>query len=123
MDPINSANPILDALRRQVLENVERLRRAGKLAASGRPADAAPPDFAAETLEVTLRRRVGATDRHTSKGLEAATCVFVEAALVDAFGPQLLTDPQFAIMVKDIAHQLRDDLDLRAGLDAILTSL
>ena len=52
MDPISQASPVLDALRRQLAENIERLRRAGRLSAgtrSGPPAARSPA--AAETLE------------------------------------------------------------------------
>jgi hypothetical protein len=124
MDPISQANPVLDALRRQLAENIERLRRAGKLAAgtrSGPPAARSPA--AAETLEAALRRKLAAIDRRSSAGLSAATRIFVETVLVGEFGPGLLTDPGFGQLAAELSDSLREAPDVREPLERMLAEL
>src|SRR5262245_29964761 len=125
MDPISQLNPVLDALRRQLAENIERMRRSGKLAAAGRGAGAAPSAAAAaaEPLEAAVRRRVGAIDRRSPEGLAAATRVFIETVLVAEFGAGLLADPGLGEMLNEISATLREDPELRQQLDGMLGEL
>jgi len=123
MDPISQANPVLDALRRQLAENIERLRRAGKLAAGARNAAAARSPATAESLEATLRRKLAAVDRRSSAGLSAATRVFVETVLVNEFGPGLLTDPGFGELAAELSESLREEAEVREPLERMLAEL
>jgi hypothetical protein len=124
VDPISQINPVLDALRRQLAENIERMRKAGKLAAAGQGAAARQSAPAgAEPLEAAVRRRVGAIDRHSAEGLAAASRVFVETVLVAEFGQGLLADPGLGEMLNDLSASLREDPELREQLDRMLTEL
>jgi hypothetical protein len=122
MDPISNVNPILDALRKQLAENIERLRKSGRLAASS-TSGAAPAAGGTETLEAALGRKLAALDRRSPEGRAAATRAFVESALVAEFGQGLLSDPAFGDMVADISASLREDPELRERLDRMLTEL
>lgn len=122
MDPIGNLNPVLDALRRQLAENVERLRKSGKLAgSSARRAEqaAARP----EGLESILRRRISALDRRSPEGKARATRVFVESVLVAEFGEALLADAGLGEMLGEISAALREDPQLREQLDNMLLEL
>jgi hypothetical protein len=123
MEPISQANPVLDALRRQVAENVERLRKAGKLATTRPAGQAAAAPAVAETLEAALRRKLAAIDRRSAHGLRAATRTFVETVLVEEFGAEVLADPQFGAMVSDLAAALREEPEIRDQLDRVLPDL
>src|SRR5262245_55715108 len=123
MDPIGQVNPVLDALRKQLAENIERLRQAGKLGAAGGAARAAQPRGAAEGLDSVLRRRLGPLDRRSPEGLAAATRTFVETVLVAEFGEGLVSDPAFGDMLADLSASLREDADLREQLDRMLSAL
>ena len=123
MDPIGQINPVLEALRRQLAENIERMRKAGKLAAASPGAAASRAAAAAEPLEAVLRRRVAAIDRRSPEGLAAASRVFVEAVLVAEFGRGLLADPGLGEMLNEISASLREDPEIREQLDRMLGEL
>jgi len=124
MDPISHLNPVLDALRRQLAENIERMRKAGKLAAARtegarQPAGPAGP----QSLEAAVRRRVAALDRRSPEGLAAASRAFVEAVLVAEFGQGLLSDPGLGEMLAELSASLREDPEIREQLDRMLGEL
>ena len=123
MDPISSLNPVLDALRRQLAENIERLRKSGKLAAGSRAAGAGQAAAQAEGLESILKRRISAIDRKSPEGRSQATRVFIESVLTAEFGDALLTDPGLGELLGDISASLREDPEIRAQLDALLGEL
>jgi hypothetical protein len=121
MDPISHLNPVLDALRRQLAENIERMRKAGKLAAA-RTDEAREPAAAdaAEALEAAVRRRVAALDRRSPEGLAAASRAFVETVLLAEFGQGLLSDPGLGEMLGELSASLREDPEIREQLDRML---
>lgn len=123
MDPIGQVNQLLEALRRQLAENIERLRQSGKLAAAGRAGGSARSPAAPESLEAALRRKLAAVDRRSAEGVAAAARIFVEAALVEEFGGALLNDPGFGEMIADLSASLRQEPELRERLDRILAEL
>jgi hypothetical protein len=120
MDPISSLNPVLDALRRQLAENIERLRKSGKLAAGARPGRAEQPAAHAEGLDAILRRKISALDRRSPEGRSQAIRVFVEAVLVAEFGDALLADPGLGELLAEISGSLREDPEIREQLDGLL---
>jgi hypothetical protein len=123
MDPISQVNPVLDALRKQLAENIERLRKSGRLAAAGAAASSGPANAGAESLQAALGRKLSALDRRSPEGRAAAIRAFVETALVAEFGPGLLSDPAFGDMVADISASLREDTEMRAQFDRMLADL
>ena len=123
MDPISGVNPVLDALRKQLAENIERLRKSGKLAsaATGRGGSAAAAG--SESLEAALGRKLAALDRRSPEGRAAATRAFVESALIAEFGHGLLSDPAFGDMVAELSASLREDQQIREQFDRMLADL
>jgi len=121
MDPISQVNPMLEALRRQLAENIERMRKAGKLAAAGRGQGVRQPAAAAsEPLEAALRRKIAPLDRRSPEGLAACTRVFIETVLTAEFGQGLLSDPGLGEMLTDLSASLREDAEIREQLDRML---
>jgi hypothetical protein len=123
MDPISQVNPVLDALRKQLAENIERLRKSGKLAAAAGAARPGQAAAGAESLESALTRKLAALDRRSAEGRVAATRAFVETVLVAEFGHSLLADPGFGEMLAEISASLRDDPQLREQFDRMLAGL
>jgi hypothetical protein len=123
MDPISGVNPVLDALRKQLAENIERLRKSGKLAAAGAGRAAGAAAARSESLEAALGRKLSALDRRSPEGRAAATRAFIETALVAEFGQGLLSDPAFGDMVAELSSSLREDAELRGQLDRMLENL
>jgi hypothetical protein len=122
MDPISNPNPALDALRRQLAENIKRMRKSGKLAPS--PARGAEqPAARAKGLESVLQRRISAIDRRSPEGKAQAAYAFVESVLVAEFGEALLSDPGLGRMLAEISESLREDPQLRDELDGLLGEL
>lgn len=118
MEPINQLNPVLDALRRQLAENIERMRKSGKLArgpaAAGRAAVSAPP-----SLDTLLAQRLGGAQAH-GLGLAAARRVFVETVLLAEFGQELISDPGFGPLVDDISAAFCEDPAVQANFELML---
>jgi hypothetical protein len=122
MEPVGGPNPVLDALRRQLAENIERLRKAGRLAPGAR-ADASGAAARAETLDATLRRRLAAIDRRNADGAAQAARIFAESVLAAEFGDAILTDPGLGDMVREVGRALHEDPATRAELDRLLGEL
>jgi hypothetical protein len=119
MDPISNFNPVLEALRRQLAEDIERMRKSGKFAGSpSRPAG--QPAMRAKGLESILQRRISGIDRRSPDGKARAAYAFVEGVLVAEFGEALLSDPGLGQMLVEIGDSLRQDPQLRDQLDALL---
>lgn len=124
MDPISNVNPVLDALRRELAENIERLRKSGKLTGGSASTRAQQPAAGrAEGLESILRRKIGAIDRRSPEGTARATRAFVEAVLVAEFGDALLADPGLGDLLGELSACLRGDPQLCEQLDGVLAAL
>jgi hypothetical protein len=124
MDPISNANPALDAIRRELTDNIERLRKSGALGGGSRAASARQPAAAQiEGLESILRRKISALDRRSTEGKAKATLAFVEAVLVAEFGDTLLADAGLGALLSDISASLREDPRLRDLLDEVFAKL
>ena len=113
---------MLDALRKQLAQNLERLRKAGRLAGRA-PAAGAGAARAEETFDASLRRRVAAIDPRAPDGRAKALRAFVEAALVAEFGAALLTDPGFGGLLDEVSASFAEDPELAARLAAALAAL
>jgi hypothetical protein len=123
MEPVSNVNPMLDALRKQLAENIERLRRSGRLGAGNGAAAATRGQAVREPLEARLRRRVGAIDRRSPEGRAVAMRAFVETVLLAEFGEELLTDPGFGEMLSEMSAMLAGDAELDARLDRVLDEI
>jgi hypothetical protein len=122
MDPINQVNPVLDALRRQLLENIERMRKAGKLPM--RPGARVEGEAnSARGMEAVLSDRLAGINAATPEGFVNATRVFVEVALLTQLGEDLRSSAGFGQLVDDVGAAMRDDPDVRARLERMFAEL
>lgn len=121
MDPINNVSPVLDALRRQLAQNIERMRKSGRLgggatAAAGAGASDAP------SLEAALLARLAAPQAR-KLGAAAAARVFIETVLLAEFGAGLASDPGFGPLVEEISSAFGEDPAVKAGFERMLGEL
>ena len=123
LDQISSLNPVPDALRRQLAENIERLRNSGKLSLSSRDAAAEQSAAQAGDLDAILRHKLSALDPSSPEGQAQTTCTFVETVLAAEFGEALRSDPGFNVLLGEISASLREDPQLREHLDSMLIDL
>jgi hypothetical protein len=121
MDPVNPLHPAFAALRQQLAENIERLRKSGRVAV--RAGSPSPAPAQAPSLHAAVAARVAGIDRRSAQGRERATRALVEVALLAEFGEELLSDPAFGAMLDEISSNLREDADIRVELDALIEGL
>jgi hypothetical protein len=117
MDPLNGANPVLAALRRQVAENVQRMRTSGKL---GPTNNVQGGQSGPVSLDDVLRRKLKGIDKQSAAGRSQATKAFVEVVLAAEFGEAVLSDPAFGDMLAELSTSLRADPELSASIDKVL---
>ena len=106
MDPLGGVSPVMEILRRQMSENLEKLRRAGSVAAGSHPLPRVAGRPVAASLRQTLARRIGSVDARDPRFQERATAIFVESILVAEFGEELVNDPGFRLMIREVARTM-----------------
>jgi len=116
MEPVQNIAQVMQALRRQMAENLERLRQSGKLAG---PAEA-PSGSSAQRVQPTSRqaiaRRLKSIDVEDPGFLDKATLVFVESVLLAEFGEGLLNDPEFRDLVARVKTAMISNADMERDL-------
>jgi len=109
MDPLGGVSPVMELLRRQMSENLEKLRRAGGRSASAR----AFPQVSEQPVPATLRQSLGvrikALDATDPQYQQRATALFVESVLGAEFGEPAINDPEFRMVVRDVAATMSAD--------------
>lgn len=123
MDPVGHIGPALDLLRRQLAENIERLRKSGRFAAGACVGAARPAAQGAPSLQEAFAARISSIERRSPRGRETITRMLVEVALLAEFGEGLLNDPAFGVMLDEISASLREDAQIRDQLDAMIEEL
>lgn len=115
--PVDHVARTMALLRRQMADNLDSLRRAGKLAAA--PSGSTAARASAKSVRETLRQRLRALDpsdpRHASKAMR----VFVESVLVAEFGDSLINDPKFRDLIDDVTVAMLANGALTADLQSL----
>jgi hypothetical protein len=117
MQPIDSVAQAMQVLRRQMAENLQRMRGSTKLAAA--PTAGASAASAAAPLRQTVARRIKAIDADDPRYRDKVTALFVESVLLAEFGQGLVNDPAF----RDLAQQVQSAMLADAELQSSLTRL
>ena len=125
MDPINSINQLMAALRRQMAERGERSSRSSDTASSSAARKSTPRQSTKASLE-KIQRRIGqrlqhlqADERRGSPG----TQIFIESILAWEFGEDVLTDPRFGDLVANVRETMAEDPALQQNLERLLDKL
>jgi hypothetical protein len=123
MDPLGGVSPIMEVLRRQMAENLEKLRRAGKSAAGARALPRIDSRPVAASLRQTLARRIRSVDARDPQFQEKATALFVESVLTSEFGEELVNDSGFRLMIREVALTMSTEPTIAADLAQLFEEL
>jgi hypothetical protein len=104
MEPVDNIAQVMQILRRQMSENLEKLRRAGKISTHEKPALGLSGERIQSTSRQTIARRIKSIEADDPGLLEKATHIFVESILLAEFGGGLVNDPEF----QDLVHQVQE---------------
>jgi hypothetical protein len=116
MEPVDNIAQVMQVLRRQMAENLDRLRRSGKLASQSQPLSSAGAQRVQPTTRQAIARRIKAIDADDPRFLEKATLVFVESVLLAEFGDGLVNDPDFRDLVTQVQTAMRSDAETEKDL-------
>ena len=123
MDPLGNIGPVMEVLRRQMSENLEKLRRPGSRAAGTKPL----PRIAGRTVEPNLRqslsRRIGSIDADDPHFEHKATTMFVESILLAEFGAERANDAGFQMLIRDVATLMADEPAVATELAELFAEL
>ncbi len=105
-DPLSTVSPVMEILRRQMAENLDRLRKsatAGGTASGARALPQLGSRPVTPTLRQTLARRVKSLDTDDPQFQGKATALFVESILLSEFGEGMINDPEFRLVIREVA--------------------
>jgi hypothetical protein len=123
MEPVDNVSKAMEVLRRQMTENLERLRRAGKLPSQAAPKSAASPGATTQSVRETVARKIRAIDPLAPDFDRLAANVFVESVLTAEFGDALLNDPAFRDMMREVQQAMLSHEQVREQLQSVLRAL
>ena len=123
MDPLSGVSPVMELLRRQMSENLDKLRRGGNSAAGARTPPAVTGQAVAPSLRQTLARRIRSLDPDEPQFRERAVALLVESILVSEFGEGMINDSGFRVLIRDVAATLVAEPAIAADLADLLTEL
>jgi hypothetical protein len=122
MQPVDSVAQVMQVLRRQMAENLQRMRGSGKLAAAT-PAAAASVARTATPLRQTLARRIKAIDADDPRYPDKVAALFVESVLLAEFGESLVNDPEFRYLAQQVQSAMLADANLQGSLTRLAAQL
>ena len=123
MQPVDNIAQVMQVLRRQMAENLERLRSSGKLKGAATPGPSASVARTASTLRQTVERRIKSIDVDDPRFLEKATHGFVESVLLAEFGEGLVNDPGFRDLMVQVQSTMLADAEVANDLNRLTTRI
>jgi hypothetical protein len=123
MEPVDNVSKAMEILRRQMTENLDRLRRTGKLSSRPTSKSAADASAASVSTQETVARKIRAIDPRASDFDQRASSVLIESVLTAEFGDTLLNGPAFHDLLSEVQHTMLSDESIRAQLQTLLRAL
>lgn len=123
LDPVRGVSQVMEALRRTMSENLEKLRQAGRLP----PGQQTGLQRARPESTTDLRRKVTRRLRSIPEGDPAfqqkTVGLFVESVLLDQFGESLVNDPGFRELIDQVCTTMTQDEAIASDLRALIAEL
>lgn len=122
MDPVNGLNQIMQVLRRRLGKSAPDSNRPSKPAT--KPATGTRTTVKPGSDEI-LRRigdRIHALNPDEKRGTKAMQ-IFIESVLVWEFGEELLQDPRFTEIAREVQHTINENELARQKLTTLLEQL
>lgn len=123
MEPVQNIAQVMQALRRQMAANLERLGQGGKLTAQAGPLAGAPAQRLQPTARQAMARRIKSIDPDDPGFLDKAALVFVESVLLAEFGEGLLNDPEFRDLASRVQSAMISDTEIKEDLRRLTTQI
>ncbi|MBC7381183.1 MAG: hypothetical protein H7346_27610 [Burkholderiaceae bacterium] len=124
MLPINPLDRALGALRKTLGGRAgSGPGPTGRPGAAPQPAGSKAQGGAVAKLQVRVRQAVAHVDLTTEAGQQQAVRVFLETALSEEFGADVLNDPAFADLVESVKDTMMGDRGTRQILLAMLSGM
>ena len=121
MQPIDSVAQVMQVLRRQMAENLQRMRGSSKVTAM--PVAGGSAVSAAAPLRQTVARRIKAIDADDPRYHDKVTALFVESVLLAEFGEGLVNDPEFRDLAQQVQSAMLADAELQSSLTRLAAQL
>jgi hypothetical protein len=119
MEPVHNIAQVMQALRRQMAANLERLGQSGKLTGQAGPLAGTPSQRVQPTVRQAMARRIRSIDPDDPGFLEKAALVFVESVLLAEFGEKLLNDPEFRDLATQVQSAMISNSEIREDLQRL----
>jgi len=123
MEPVDHVSKAMEILRRQMTENLDRLKRAGKLPAQPARKSAADPRATIASVQETLAHKIRSIDPLEPDFDGRAARLFIESVLTAEFGDTLLNDPAFHDMISEVQQAMLSHEAIRGQLQSLLQTL
>lgn len=120
MAPIDGVTQAMQVLRRQMAENLERMRRSGTLAGVSASTTGSPAPRARRTLRQDVAQRIKGIEADDPRHLEKAALLFVESVLLAEFGEELVNDPEFRDLAVQVQSAILADAALREDMSRLV---
>jgi hypothetical protein len=113
----------MEVLRRQMSENLEKLRRPGTAAGNARALPAIAGRAVEPSLRQSLGRRIGSLDIDDPQFQQRATTLFVESILLAEFGADRANDAGFQMLIRQVATMMADEPEVASELAQLFAEL
>lgn len=123
MEPVDHVSKAMEILRRQMAENLDRLKRAGKLPSPPAPRIAANPGATSGSVREIVARKIREIDPLAPDFDRLAASLFIESVLTAEFGDTLLNDPAFRDVMSDVQQAMLSHESIRGQLQSLLRAL
>lgn len=122
MDPVNGLNQIMQVLRRRL--GSKATQESKNLSKSSQPATGTHSTAKPGSDEILRRigERIQALNPDEKRGAKAMQ-IFIESVLVWEFGEELLQDPRFTEIAREVQHTISENELARQKLTALLDQL
>jgi len=122
MDPIKAIGQLSQILHKKISESSPKLDQSQKKGSSSSGSPLSGESMSMEELKNKIAKRIkalSADERNTKKGAQ----VFVEAILIREFGDQILQDPSFTELSKNVVDSMAENESLWNKMQAMLQEL
>jgi hypothetical protein len=123
MEPVDNVSKAMEILRRQMAENLDRLKRSGQLPSGAALKPAANAGASLTSTQEIVARKIRAIDPRSPDFDAQAGAVFIETVLTAEFGDTLLNSPAFQEMLGTVRHAMLADETIHAQLHSLLRAM
>ncbi len=122
MDPVKGINQVAQILRQKLSERSPDIAKSINTAATTAQASCTASKATPEEIKRKIEERIKALADEDQQG-DKAVQIFVEVILTWEFGDQLLQDPKFTELSKEVAIAMNSNPETKAKLSTLLFNI